>query len=92
MYKELDPDLQNTHLTNVLLSVLLRAGRVDDAFQVLDEMLLSSRDGKCLPNENTVDIVMGGLLLRERTEGRLVRRKLLGWFQNSVSIVFSLLQ
>lgn len=92
MYKELDPDLQNTHLTNVLLSVLLRAGRVDDAFQVLDEMLLSSRDGKCLLNENTVDIVMGGLLWREANGRKVREEEIVGWFRNSVSMVFSLLQ
>ncbi|KAH7862500.1 hypothetical protein Vadar_005739 [Vaccinium darrowii] len=78
VYKELDPDLQNTHLTNVLLSVLLRAGRVDDAFQVLDEMLLSSRDGKCLPNESTVDIVMGGLLWREANGRKVSEEEIVG--------------
>ncbi|XP_058225745.1 pentatricopeptide repeat-containing protein At3g61520, mitochondrial [Rhododendron vialii] len=70
VYKELDPDSRNTHISNVLLGVLVRAGRVDDAFQVLDEMLLC-RDGKISPNESTVDIVIGGLLRRD-ANGRSV--------------------
>ncbi|KDP28560.1 hypothetical protein JCGZ_14331 [Jatropha curcas] len=51
LFNELENSLKNTHVRNVLIDLLLRAGRVEDAFEVLDEMLLPEFD--CPPNDVT---------------------------------------
>ncbi|KAL6982067.1 RNA helicase [Sarracenia purpurea var. burkii] len=76
VYKELDPDLRNTHIRNVLVNALLRDGRIDDALQVLDEMLI--RHSKSPPNDNTVDIVMAALLLKDRNGRSVSEEEIVG--------------
>ncbi|XVF73117.1 hypothetical protein PTKIN_Ptkin12aG0176000 [Pterospermum kingtungense] len=64
VFDELDPSLKSTHVRNVLIDVLLRDGRVEDALNVLDEMLQPS--SKVPPNDVTGDIVFYGLVKRGR--------------------------
>ncbi|XP_030967398.1 pentatricopeptide repeat-containing protein At3g61520, mitochondrial [Quercus lobata] len=61
--KEVDPSLKNTHFCNVVIDVMFRLGRVDDALKVLDEML--QPDSECPPNDSTGDIIFGAMLRRE---------------------------
>ncbi|GFY92487.1 hypothetical protein Acr_08g0008830 [Actinidia rufa] len=60
---------RSTDVHNVLLDFLLRAGLVDDAFQMLDEMIVLET-GYPL-NENTMDIVIASLLWRDRSGRRV---------------------
>ncbi|KAK7856120.1 pentatricopeptide repeat-containing protein [Quercus suber] len=63
LVKEVDPSLKNTHFCNVVIDVMFRLGRVDDALKVLDEML--QPDSECPPNDSTGDIIFGAMLRRE---------------------------
>ncbi|KAK3194714.1 hypothetical protein Dsin_026024 [Dipteronia sinensis] len=69
VYNELDEDARNTHIRNVLIDVLLKDGRVDDAFNVLDEML--DRESEFPPNDVTGDIIFYWLT-KKRRPGRYV--------------------
>ncbi|KAK9910305.1 hypothetical protein M0R45_034273 [Rubus argutus] len=64
------PGLKNTHLCNVVIGMLLKMGRVDDALKVLDEML--HPEAKFRVDEFTCDIVIGSLLRRREQTGRSV--------------------
>ncbi|GAB4844531.1 hypothetical protein Ancab_037910 [Ancistrocladus abbreviatus] len=66
VYDGLEQSLRNTHVRNVLIDLLLRCGRLDDALQVLDEML--QPDAQFPPNENTGEIVFAGLMKSEKHE------------------------
>ncbi|XP_052194487.1 pentatricopeptide repeat-containing protein At3g61520, mitochondrial [Diospyros lotus] len=76
VYKELDTDKRNTNISNAMLLSLLRVGRTDYAFQLLDEMLV--QDAKYPPNDNTVDIVMAALLCRDRNGKSVSDTKIVG--------------
>ncbi|XP_044502827.1 pentatricopeptide repeat-containing protein At3g61520, mitochondrial-like [Mangifera indica] len=64
VYNELEPNIKNTHLRNVLIDVLLKDGRFDDALDVLDQML--QRDSEFPPNDVTGDIVFHALTKKGR--------------------------
>ncbi|KAJ4843877.1 hypothetical protein Tsubulata_024355 [Turnera subulata] len=68
-FNELDPSVKDTHAGNVMISVLFRCGRVDDALKVLDEMLQSDEDSDFVPNDATGDIVFSALLNKRRAAG-----------------------
>ncbi|KAL5792327.1 hypothetical protein ACOSP7_000921 [Xanthoceras sorbifolium] len=65
VYNELDEDARNTHIRNVLIDLLLRDGRVDSAFNVLDEML--DRESEFPPNDVTGDIIFYWLTKKRRS-------------------------
>ncbi|OAY62235.1 pentatricopeptide repeat-containing protein At3g61520, mitochondrial [Manihot esculenta] len=69
LFNELEHSSKNTHVRNVLISVLLRAGHVDHAFKVVDEMLQPEFDYR--PSDVTGDIIFSGLMKRGRL-GRTV--------------------
>ncbi|KAF5811567.1 putative tetratricopeptide-like helical domain superfamily [Helianthus annuus] len=63
VYDNLDPDVKNTNVRNIVLDLLLKSERFDDARQLLDEML--EPDAKFPPNEITLNIVFPVLLRRD---------------------------
>ncbi|XAR57455.1 hypothetical protein NMG60_11025608 [Bertholletia excelsa] len=76
VYKMMDPDSRNTHTSNALLKVLLRAGHVDDALQLVDEML--KKDSCSPPNEDTLNIVMSALLSKDRIGRAVIDEEIVG--------------
>ncbi|GKA32706.1 pentatricopeptide repeat-containing protein [Tanacetum coccineum] len=60
MYDGLNPDGKTVDVKNVLLDLLLKCDRFNDAHQLLDEML--QPDGKVLANEMTLNVVFPVLL------------------------------
>ncbi|KAL8192337.1 hypothetical protein R6Q57_027522 [Mikania cordata] len=62
VYDELDPDEKNTNVKNILLDLLLKYERFDDARKLLDEML--ELNAKFPPNETTLNILFPVLLRR----------------------------
>ncbi|KAK1420214.1 hypothetical protein QVD17_21624 [Tagetes erecta] len=62
VYDELDLDAKNTNVRNILLDLLLKFERFDDARQLLDEML--DPNARFRPNEITLHIVFPVLLRR----------------------------
>ncbi|KAI5647191.1 hypothetical protein M9H77_33196 [Catharanthus roseus] len=72
VFNALDPALRNTFVVNLLLDSMLKAGRLDDALKLFDEMLESKLE--FFPNRNTVDIVLPSVLTRNWS-GRSLREK-----------------
>ncbi|XP_044491206.1 pentatricopeptide repeat-containing protein At3g61520, mitochondrial-like [Mangifera indica] len=64
VYKELEPNVRNTHIRNVLIDVVLRDGRFDDALNVLEQML--QRDSEFPPDDVTGNIVFYALTRKDR--------------------------
>ncbi|KAG2252462.1 hypothetical protein Bca52824_082598 [Brassica carinata] len=76
VYERLDSGVKNTQVRNVVIDVLFRNKRVDDAFKVLDEMLCKGSVFR--PNRITADIVFhevwrGRLLNEEEIVGLISR-------------------
>ncbi|KAL6179161.1 hypothetical protein ACLB2K_050677 [Fragaria x ananassa] len=69
VFNELESGLKTTCIRNVVIGMLLKMGRVDDALKVLDEML--DPEAKFQVDEFTVDVVVG-LFLRGEIRGRSV--------------------
>ncbi|RVW47048.1 Pentatricopeptide repeat-containing protein, mitochondrial [Vitis vinifera] len=69
VYNELCPSRRLTHIRNILIDVLFRKGRVDDALHLLDEMLQPKAEFP--PNSNTGHIVFSALSKRDKV-GRAV--------------------
>ncbi|KAK9757887.1 hypothetical protein RND81_01G193200 [Saponaria officinalis] len=69
VFSELDTQMKNVHVRNVVIDELLRNRRLDDALQVLDDML--EPNSEVLPDENTMDIVFPALF-RGKVYGRWV--------------------
>lgn len=63
-FNDLDPSLKSSRICNDLLVGLLKSGRIDDARQVLDQML--QPDSGFPPNDFTGEIVFGELVKRDR--------------------------
>ncbi|PWA91583.1 pentatricopeptide repeat (PPR) superfamily protein [Artemisia annua] len=88
LYDGLNPDGKTVDVKNVLLDLLLKCHRFNDAHQLLDEML--QPDGKVLANEMTLNVVFPVLLRRdygkewEKFVDLLPRFGVLGVFPNSV--------
>ncbi|KAL5572948.1 hypothetical protein UlMin_022545 [Ulmus minor] len=76
VFKELDPLCKNTHVCNLFVEEALRLGDVDEALQVLDEMLEPSSSFP--PNAITGDIVFSRLLRRQRAGRRLEDEEIVG--------------
>ncbi|XP_074272885.1 uncharacterized protein LOC141596582 [Silene latifolia] len=72
IYAELEPQMRNVHVCNVMIDGLVRNQRLDDALQVLDEML--EPNSKVLPDGNTMEIVFSALF-RGKECGRCVSEK-----------------
>ncbi|QHO51933.1 hypothetical protein HN51_021022 [Arachis hypogaea] len=68
LFKRLDNSAKNSGICNGLLRLLMKSGRIDDALQVLDEML--ERDSKILLNGSTGDIVFEELVKWRDPRGR----------------------
>ncbi|XP_062030631.1 pentatricopeptide repeat-containing protein At3g61520, mitochondrial-like [Rosa rugosa] len=64
VFNELHLGLKTTHIRNVVIRMLLKIGRVDDALKVLDEML--HPEAKFRVDDFTGDVVIGSLLRREQ--------------------------
>ncbi|WZZ05462.1 hypothetical protein YC2023_091383 [Brassica napus] len=76
VYERLDSGVKNTQVRNVVIDVLFRNKRVDDAFKVLDEMLCKGSVFR--PNRITADIVFhevwrGRVLKEEEIVGLISR-------------------
>ncbi|GLU00701.1 hypothetical protein SLE2022_180490 [Rubroshorea leprosula] len=63
VFNELDPSLKSTHVCNVFISVLLKAGCIDDALKVLDGML--QPESEVPLNDATADTFFQALLKEE---------------------------
>ncbi|KAJ0052210.1 hypothetical protein Pint_00496 [Pistacia integerrima] len=72
VYNELEPNIKNTHIRNVLIDVLIRDGRFDDALNVLDQML--QRESEFPPNDVTGDIVFYALMKKNRIRRNIIFR------------------
>ncbi|MED6195126.1 hypothetical protein PIB30_035052 [Stylosanthes scabra] len=68
LFKGLDHSAKNSGICNGLLRLLLKSDRIDDALQVLDEML--ERDSNFLLNASTGDIVFEELVKWRDPRGR----------------------
>ncbi|OAY49097.1 pentatricopeptide repeat-containing protein At3g61520, mitochondrial [Manihot esculenta] len=64
LFDELEHSLKNTQVRNAVIRLLLRAGLVDKAFKVLDEMLRPEFDYH--PDNVTGHIIFSWLMKRER--------------------------
>ncbi|CAH9148022.1 unnamed protein product [Cuscuta epithymum] len=56
VFHELSPELKNRNVVNTLLAALVRGARLDDALEVLDELLQT--DISLRPNQNTLDMLL----------------------------------
>ncbi|MED6110477.1 hypothetical protein PIB30_043309 [Stylosanthes scabra] len=68
LFKGLDHSAKTSGICNGLLRLLLKSDRIDDALQVLDEML--ERDSKFLLNSSTGDIIFEELVKWRDPRGR----------------------
>eukprot|EP00257_Ricinus_communis_P024302 XP_015584476.1 LOW QUALITY PROTEIN: pentatricopeptide repeat-containing protein At3g61520, mitochondrial [Ricinus communis] len=66
LFNELEHCIKNTHVRNLMVDLLLRDGRVDDAFKVLDEMLQPGSEFDLRPDDVTGDIIFTWLMKREK--------------------------
>ncbi|XP_009341118.3 pentatricopeptide repeat-containing protein At3g61520, mitochondrial [Pyrus x bretschneideri] len=79
VFNGLDPALKNTHLRNVVIDVLLKWGRVDDALKVLDKMFDPNAEFRV--NSVTGDIVLSSLLKRAQRGRRVSDEDIVGLVQ-----------
>ncbi|CAN8254028.1 unnamed protein product [Cochlearia groenlandica] len=87
VYERIDSDMRTTQVRNVVIDVLFRNGLFDDAFKVLDEMLV--KDSIFPPNKITADIVFheiwrGNCLKEDEIIGLISRFSSHGVSPNSV--------
>lgn len=66
VFREIDPEVKNTHICNVYLSGLFRSRKAREALKVIDGML--AQDSELAPSDHTGQIVFSALLRREYSE------------------------
>lgn len=74
VFNELEPRQRDCDVRNILVDELLRNGCLDDALQVLDEMLQSN--ARFPANENTRRIVFDGLFNGQKYERRMSEKEI----------------